>query len=444
MPQAKVEKGGDLKRKTDVGQTPSEPRRKNFLKLLGPGLVTGASDDDPSGIATYAQAGAQFGFSTLWTMVFTYPLMAAIQRISGEIGRVTGHGIAGNMARICPVWLSSVCIGAMVIANTINIAADVAAMGAAVKLVVGGPPLIYAVGLAMMSLLLQVFLPYTRYVKILKWLTLVLFSYVITVFVVRVPWGTALKNTFIPAFHFTSDYFTVLAAIFGTTISPYLLFWQASQEVEEMRTIKEDHALVKAPEQAVAQLDRIAIDTYIGMGFSNVVAYFIILTTAVVLNTSGKSDIQTAADAAEALRPMAGRFAFGLFSLGIVGTGLLALPVLAGSAAYGVSEALRWRSGLEIQPSRAPRFYAVLAVVMGLGVALNFVSIDPIKALFWAAVINGLVGPPLMVVMMLIGSKTEIMKAFTISRNLKIIGWAATALMSVVAVLSIVGWVTAR
>lgn len=441
MPNPKIRGQANLKKQVEFGQIASPPRGKKLFRLLGPGLVTGASDDDPSGIATYAQAGAQFGFSTLWTMVLAYPLMSAIQLISGEIGRVTGHGIAGNMRRICPPWISTLCIGAMVIANTINIGADVAAMGAAVKLVVGGPAIAYAVFLATMSLLLQVFLPYTRYVKILKWLTVVLFSYVITVFVVHVPWGTALKDTFIPSFHPSTEYFTVLAAIFGTTISPYLLFWQASQEVEEVRSIKEDKPLVKAPEQARVQLGRITIDTWIGMGFSNLVAYFIILTTAAVLHASGKTDIQTAADAAEALRPVAGQFAFVLFSLGIIGTGLLALPVLAGSAAYGISEAMRWRSGLEVKPRRAPKFYAVLAIVMAVGIALTLVHLDPIKALFWAAVINGLVAPPLMVVMMLIGSKTGIMKTFTLSRKLKVVGWLATGLMFAVAGLSVAGWI---
>jgi Mn2+/Fe2+ NRAMP family transporter len=367
-------------------------------------------------------------------------LMTAIQLISGRIGRVTGHGIAGNMRRICPPWVSILCIGAMVIANTINIGADVAAMGAAVKLVVGGPAIAYAVILAALSLFLQAFLPYTRYVKILKWLTLVLFTYVITVFVVHVPWGIALKNTFIPSFHPSAKYFTVLAAIFGTTISPYLLFWQASQEVEEVRSIKADKALLRAPEQGPVQLDRITIDTCIGMGFSNLVAYFIILTTAAVLHANGKTDIQTAADAAEALRPVGGQFAFILFSLGIIGTGLLALPVLAGSAAYGISEAMRWKSGLEVQPRRAPKFYLVLAIVMVAGMMLNFTHLDPIKALFWAAVVNGLVAPPLMVVMMLIATNTEIMKTFTLSRNLRVLGWASTGLMFVVAVLSVAGW----
>jgi NRAMP (natural resistance-associated macrophage protein)-like metal ion transporter len=432
---------GSLKKPIEFSEVSSLPKRKNLWKVLGPGLVTGASDDDPSGIATYAQAGAQFGFATLWTMVLAYPLMTAVQCISGQIGRVTGQGIAGNMRRICPPWVSMVCIGSMVIANTINIAADVAAMGAAVRLVIGGPALVYAVIFGVVSLLLQVFLPYTRYVKILKWLTLVLFSYVVTVFVVHVPWGTALKNTFVPTFSFTSDYFTVLAAIFGTTISPYLLFWQASQEVEEVRSVKEDKPLIKAPGQAPVQLDRIALDTYVGMGFSNVVAYFIILTTAVVLHASGKTDIQTAAEAAEALRPVAGHFAFMLFSLGIIGTGLLALPVLAGSAAYGVSEALRWRSGLEVQPKRARKFYAVLALVMVVGMGLNFVHLDPIKALFWSAVINGIVAPPIMIVMMLIASKREIMQSFTISQKLKYVGWLATIVMILVAALSIAGWI---
>lgn len=429
----------DLK-KEPFGQIASPQKRKNFFKLLGPGLVTGASDDDPSGIATYAQAGAQFGFATLWTMVIAYPLMTAVQRISGQIGRVTGHGIAGNMRRVCPPWISALCIGAMVIANTINIGADVAAMGAAVKLVVGGPAIAYAVFFGVASLFLQVFLPYSRYVKILKWLTLVLFSYVITVFVVHVPWATALRHTFVPTFNLDSQFLTVIAALFGTTISPYLLFWQASQEVEEVRNIKEDKPLTKAPEQAPEQLARIEIDTYVGMGFSNLVAYFIILTTAATLHSSGKTDIQTAADAAEALRPIAGQFAFVLFSLGTIGTGLLALPVLAGSAAYGISEALRWRNGLEVRPGRARKFYFVIAGVMFVGIGLNFLHIDPIKALFWSAVINGLVAPPIMVVMMIIANKRELLKSFVISRRLRVMGWLATIVMFAVAGLSVASW----
>ena len=424
----------------DLSRLSPVPPRENFFRLLGPGLITGASDDDPSGIATYSQAGAKFGLSVLWTMVFSYPLMTAVQRISGEIGRVTGHGIAGNMRLTCPRWLTIGCIGTMVGANLINIGADIAAMGEATKLIFGGPMLLYAGIFAVGSLLLQVFIPYTRYVKVLKWLTLVLFSYVATVFVVQVPWLEALKNTFIPAISFSSEFLTVLAAIFGTTISPYLLFWQSSEEVEEVRVVKESHALVRAPGQAMAQLKRIEIDTYIGMAFSNIVAFFIMLTTAVTIHLHGSTDIQTASQAAEALRPVAGPLAFTLFSIGIVGTGLLALPVLAGSAAYAIGEAMRWRTGLEIKPARAKKFYMILTGMMLGGFALNLVQVDPIKALFWSAVINGLVAPPTMIAMMKIARDPSVMKSFVISKSLTVLGWCATGIMLAVAMLSAVSW----
>jgi NRAMP (natural resistance-associated macrophage protein)-like metal ion transporter len=430
----------DLKRGIELEQTGLTPRKTGLLRVLGPGLITGASDDDPSGIATYSQAGAQFGFNTLWTMVLAYPLMVAVQRISAIIGRVTGHGIAGNMRRHSPRWLLFACVSAMVAANIVNLGADIAAIGAAVQLLCGGSAMLYAAVLTVVSLLLQTFIPYTRYVKILKWLTLALFSYVATVFVVKVPWAEALKRTVVPAITFDSKFLTMLAAIFGTTISPYLMFWQSSEEVEETKIIKEDKPLIKAPEQAPAQLGRIELDTYVGMAFANLVAFFIILTTAVTLNAHGQTEIQTAAQAAEALRPVAGKFAFLLFSLGIVGTGMLALPVLAGSAAYAVGEAFGWRTGLEAKPKRARKFYLVLAATMLAGLALNFVQIDPIKALFWAAVVNGLVAPPIMVTMMLMAGKPAIMQNFVISKRLKIWGWAATILMFAVAAASIASW----
>jgi NRAMP (natural resistance-associated macrophage protein)-like metal ion transporter len=424
----------------DLQQASTPGRKKGLLRILGPGLITGASDDDPSGIATYSQAGAQFGLSTLWTMLFAYPLMVSLQRISAVIGRVTGRGIAGNMRRHYPPWLSVICIGAMVAANTINLGADIAAIGTAVQLICGGPALLYAAALTIASLVLQVFVPYTKYVKYLKWLTLALFSYVATVFVVKIPWLEALERTIIPSISFDARFLTVLAAIFGTTLSPYLMFWQSSEEVEEIKVVKEDKPLVQAPEQAPAQLGRIELDTYVGMAFSNVVAFFIILTTAVTLHGHGKTDIQTAAQAAEALRPVAGQFAFLLFSLGIIGTGMLALPVLAGSAAYAVGEAFKWRTGLEAKPHRARKFYAVLAAVMLAGLALTLLRLDPIKALFWAAVINGLVSPLIMVITMLMANRKEIMKEFVISRRLRITGWIATLVMLAVALASVASW----
>jgi NRAMP (natural resistance-associated macrophage protein)-like metal ion transporter len=412
-------------------QRPTKTRNtpKSFLKTLGPGLITGASDDDPSGIGTYSQVGAQFGYTMLWTMLFSYPLMGAIQEISARIGRVTGRGIAGNMRRYYPRWLTYFIAGLLVIANVINLGADISAMGAALKLLIGGSALLYAALFALASLLLQIFVPYAKYVNFLKWLTLVLFAYVATVFVVHVPWGQALHSTFVPSIKFKPEYFAGLIAVLGTTISPYLFFWQASQEVEEIELAPQENALKESPRQAPKQIQRIKADTYVGMGISNLIAFFIILTAAVTLHAHGKTDIQSAAQAAEALRPVAGNFAFALFTLGIVGTGLLAVPVLAGSAAYAVSGVFGWPASLERKALQAKRFYGVLAVATVIGLGLNFTPIDPIKALFWAAVINGVLAGPVMVVIMLMATNSAVMGKFTLSRRLKITGWLATAVM---------------
>ena len=410
-------------------QTKTRNNPKSFLKTLGPGLITGASDDDPSGIGTYSQVGAQFGYAMLWIMLFSYPLMGAIQEISARIGRVTGRGIAGNMRRYYPRWLTYFIAGLLVIANVINLGADISAMGAALKLLIGGSALLYAALFALASLLLQIFVPYAKYVNFLKWLTLVLFAYVATVFVVHVPWGQALHSTFVPSIEFKPEYFAGLIAVLGTTISPYLFFWQASQEVEEIELAPQENALKESPRQALKQIQRIKADTYIGMGISNLIAFFIILTTAVTLHAHGKTDIQSAAQAAEALRPVAGNFAFALFTLGIVGTGLLAVPVLAGSAAYAVSGVFGWRASLERKALQAKRFYGVLAAATVIGLGLNFTPIDPIKALFWAAVINGVLAGPVMVVIMLMATNPAVMGKFTLSWRLKITGWLATAVM---------------
>ncbi|HCE11137.1 MAG TPA: iron transporter, partial [Oxalobacteraceae bacterium] len=280
----------------------AQEREQSWLKKLGPGLITGAADDDPSGIATYSQAGAQFGFNMLWTVLFTYPLMVGIQVVSARIGRVSGHGLATNIRRHYPPWLLYGVVGLLLIANTINIAADVSAMGEALKLIVGGPAQMYAVGFGVLSLLLQTFIPYRRYVRILKWLTLALLAYVATAFVVHIPWSQVLAKALAPHLSWKSAYITTVVAVFGTTISPYLFFWQASQEVEDQLADPKAQPLIKAPDQAKANLRRIKIDTYIGMGFSNLVAFFIILTTAVTLNLHGVTEIQTSAQAAMALR----------------------------------------------------------------------------------------------------------------------------------------------
>ena len=407
----------------------TEAKTKTILQMLGPGLVTGASDDDPSGIGTYSQAGAQFGMGLLWTMPFTFPLMCAVQEISARIGRVSGKGIAGNL-RAYPRWLMYSIIFLLVLANVINLGADIGAMGAAAKLLLGGPAILYAITLTVVSVLLEVFICYDRYAHVLKWLTLTIFAYVATAFVVHIPWGETLKQTFWPHVSFSPDYLTSLIAVFGTTISPYLFFWQASQEVEEITAHKGAHALKRTPKEAPAEFWRIRVDTVVGMFFSNIVAFFIILTCAVTLHAHGITSINTAAEAAEALRPVAGRFAFALFAGGIIGTGLLALPVLAGSAAYAVGEAMGWPIGLDKKAGRAKGFYAVIAGAMLLGLALNFTPIDPIKALFWSAVINGVTAVPVLVLMMLMANNARIMgKKFTIPGILRLLGWTTAAVM---------------
>jgi NRAMP (natural resistance-associated macrophage protein)-like metal ion transporter len=370
--------------------------RQKILYILGPGLVTGSADDDPSGIATYSSVGAQFGYTMLWTMPFIFPFMAAIQEISARLGRVSGHGIAGNMRRIYPRWIMYLIVALLLIANVINIGADIGAMGAAVSLLVGGPTLVYCVLFAVTSVLLEAFTSYKNYSVYLKWLTLALFAYVGTVFVVRIDWSEALRGTFIPKISLDREFMAALVAVLGTTISPYLFFWQSAEEVENIPKYSGQTALKRTLGQAREELTRIRIDTYVGMAFSTIIAYFIILTVAVNLHANGKTDIASALQAAEALRPVAGQFASLLFSLGIVGTGLLALPVLGGSAAYAVGEALRWPVGLERKANEAKAFYAVLAVATLIGLAINFTKIDPVRALVWAAIINGLSAPPVM------------------------------------------------
>jgi len=395
---------------------------RDWLKQLGPGLITGAADDDPSGIATYSQAGAQFGLLTLWAVVFTYPLMVGIQLISARIGRVTGHGLASNIGRHFPRPVLYCVVALLVFANTINIAADIAAMGDALHLVVGGPPHVYAVIFGIVCLLLQVFLTYQRYVRYLKWLTLALLSYVVLVLTMEIPWHEVAAHSFRPHFALTAEYLTVVVAVFGTTISPYLFFWQASQEVEELDADPAAGALAHAPEGAAEHLRRIKIDTYLGMAFSNIVAFCIILGTAATLNAAGVTDIRTSAQAAEALRPLAGHFAFLLFSLGIIGTGMIAVPVLAGSAAYAVAETFEWKRGLDLKLLEAREFYTIIALATLGGVALDFSPIDPIRALFWSAVVNGVIAVPIMVVMMLLADDAKLMGAFTITRQLKALG----------------------
>ena len=403
---------------------------RGFLKTLGPGLITGASDDDPSGIGTYSQAGAQLGFGIGWTMLLTYPLMTAIQEISARLGRVTGHGIAGNACRHYPAAILHMLVTLLFVANTINIAADLGAMADALKLLIGGPGPLYVVVFGVVSVTAQIFSDYKHYVAVLKWLTLVLFAYVLAAVIVHVPWGEALYGAFVPQLQWNAPFLTTLVAILGTTISPYLFVWQSSQEAEDERIDRHKKPLTKAPQQAPAELRRIRIDTTVGMGFSNAIALAIMLTTAATLHQNGVTNVETSAQAAEALRPIAGGFAEFIFAIGIIGTGLLAIPVLAGSTAYAIGEGRRWPVGLSRKPKQAVAFYSVLTLSCAVGIALNFTPINPISALFWSAVVNGVLAAPIMVLLMLMTSNHRIMGQFAIRGAIRGLGWIATVAMA--------------
>jgi NRAMP (natural resistance-associated macrophage protein)-like metal ion transporter len=419
-----------------IRPTPEEikqPLRPKLLEVLGPGLITGASDDDPSGIATYSQAGAQFGYAIGWTLLLSYPLMCAIQQISAEIGRVTGRGVAGNMRRFMPAWLLYIIVALLLAANTINLGADLGAMAAALRLLIPVPVPAAVAGFTLASVLLEVFVRYARYVSVLKWLTLSLFAYVATVFIAGVPWGKAAAGILLPHLQFNGTYLTVIVAVLGTTISPYLFFWQAAEEVEKEKEDPDAQPLTHAPEQAPAELRRIRWDTYLGMALSNLVALAIVITTAATLHAHGVTNITNSAMAAEALKPIAGRFAFTIFAIGIIGTGLLAVPVLAGSAAYAMGEAFGWPVGLTMKANRAKAFYGTITAAFILGALLNFSPIDPIKALFWSAVINGVVAVPVMVIMMLLACREAVMGEFTLGPVLKGVGWLATGIMAAAA-----------
>ena len=404
-------------------------------RQLGPGLITGAADDDPSGIATYSQAGAQAGLNMLWPFIFTYPLLVAVQTVSARIGRVTGEGLAMNMRRLFPAWLAYAVVSLLVFANTINIAADVAAMGEVMRLLIGGRAREYAVGFGVLSLSLQVFMPYKRYVRVLKWLTLSLLTYVAVAFTVHVPWQQVISRTVLPHVTLSSDFVTLVVAVLGTTISPYLLFWQASQEVEELRANPHSAPLLRTPAaDARMQLRRMNIDTAAGMALCTLVAFFIVLSTAVTLNAAGFTHIDTAAQAAEVLRPVAGDLAFVLFSLGIIGTGMLAVPVLAGSAAYAIADSRGWTQGLDKTWLQAKHFYAIIAVATLAGVLLDFTPVDPIRALFWSAVVNGVIAVPLLAALMITATRPAIMGHFVVKGSLRVLGWSAAAVMFVAVV----------
>jgi Mn2+/Fe2+ NRAMP family transporter len=397
---------------------------------LGPGWITGAADDDPSGIATYSQGGAQFGLGLTWTLVLTFPLMAAIQLVSAHIGRVTGRGLAYNMAKIMPRWLVISLVTLLFIANTINVGADMSAMGAAAELVFGWGQHTFTIVFAAVSLLLQMFISYQKYARFLMVLTLSLFSYVALVFSLHVDWPAVGLSVIGASAVVSKDAAITVVAIFGTTISPYLFFWQSAQEVEEVEHHANEKPLLEDPDEAPGAFAHMRIDTIVGMALSNLVALAIMISTAATLHAAGKTDIATAADAAQALQPLAGNFAFLLFSLGIIGTGLLAIPVLAGSAAYAVGDTRGWKMSLDDKPWEAVGFYSVIGLAVVLGLAIDYSGFDPMKALFWSAVVNGVIAVPLMVAMMVVVGSRKLMGQFTAKIGLAGLGWLSTAVMA--------------
>ena len=416
---------------------------KKIAHRLGPGLTTGAADDDPSGIATYSQAGSQFRFALVWTLLLTTPLMIGIQMLSARIGWVTGEGLAANINETFPRWVTTLLVGLLVVANTINIAADIGAMGEALRLLAGGPLTLYVLGFGALCLTTQVLFSYESTVRILKWLTLGLFAYVAVILTVRVPWRQAMTESlqpwaFLPKDTSMRDYAAMVVAMLGTTISPYLFFWQAAQEVEDNKRRPDAQALRTHPEYAAEHLARIKEDTVVGMAFSNTIALCIVIATAVTLNMQGITNIQTSSQAAEALRPVAGAFAFALFSLGIIGTGLLAVPVLAGSAAYAVSELYDWTAGLSHGFHDARGFYLIIIGATGIGTLMGYLEVDPLKALVWSAIVNGVISVPIMMALMWIGQSEQRMGPHTINTGHRILGWTATAVMAVAVVIMLV------
>jgi len=415
-------------------------KAREFVQRLGPGLITGAADDDPSGIATYSQAGSQFRFALVWTLLITTPLMIGIQLLSAQIGWVTGEGLAANINKLFPRWLTKTLVGLLVLANTINIAADIAAMGEAARLLLGGALAFYVLFFGLLCVATQVFFSYERTVRILKWLTLALFAYVAVILTVHIPWQRVITESlrpwsFLPKDISLKDYTAMVVAVLGTTISPYLFFWQAAQEVEDNNRRPESKALRLHPAYAAEHLSRIKQDTYVGMTFSNVIALCIVIATAVTLNLQGITDIQTSSQAAQALRPVAGEFAFAVFALGIVGTGLLAVPVLAGSAAYAVSEVYGWKASLSHGFHDAKGFYLIIIAATGIGTVIGFMEVDPIKALVWSAIVNGVISVPIMAALMWIGQSERLMGDYIISPGHRIFGWTATLVMAVAVVL---------
>jgi len=422
---------------------PAKPRERGigpFLRDLGPGLVTGAADDDPSGISTYSQAGAAFGFGLLWTALLSFPLMVAVQLMCARLGLVTRRGLASVLRKYYPPWLLWFACCLLVVSNTINIAADLSGMGAGAELLTHVNHVWFVPVFAVVILLFLMFGSYAMLLRIFKWLTLVLFAYVAAAFLAKPSWGAVARGTFLPQISFTKEYLFTFVAIFGTTISPYLFFWQAAQEVEADEAL--NHELGDRPRRSLERELRSArTDVSAGMIVSNVVMYFIILTAGATLHAHGNTQVQTAAEAAKALEPVAGKLAALLFTLGIVGTGLLGVPVLAGSAAYAVAEAAAWRRGMDAQPHQARNFYLVIAASMLIGVALSFSPIDPIRLLLWSAVINGILAPPLIIIVLVICNNPKVMGSFRNGLTINVFGSIAAAIMSGSALALIASWI---
>lgn len=429
-------------RSDEMETEPKQSRRvrvRAFFRGLGPGLITGAADDDPSGISTYATAGAAYGFGQLWTVLFTLPLMAAVQLMCARIGLVSGRGLASVLRRYYSRQLLWFACLLLLFANTVNIAADLGGMGEAAELITGLPSLVFIPMFAGVILLLLIFSSYSALVRIFKWLTLALFAYVITAFVTHPDWIDVARSTMWPRLTFTSDYLMTLVGILGTTISPYLFFWQAAEEVEE----EKKRGLMSVGRRRGAtreELNAASRDTLLGMAFSNLIMYFIILTTGATLYLAGQRDIQTAQQAAEALRPLAGNAAYLLFSIGLIATGFLGVPVLAGSAAYAVAEAGAWRSGMNERPRLAKKFYAVIAIAMTAGVAMDYAGLNAIRMLFWSAVLNGVLAPPLIVIILLVSNNPRVMGQHVNGRVMNALGVFATVVMSAAALASLLVW----
>lgn len=405
-------------------------RMRTFFKKLGPGFITGASDDDPSGIATYSQTGAQFGYGQLWVALWSIPFMVVIQEMCGRIGMVTGTGLAGVIRRHYSKKLLYGAVLLLLIANTINIGADLGAMASSAQLLIGVPFVVLLIGMTILTLVLEIFVSYKTYAQFLKYLTLSLLAYVVTLFVVRQPWGEIAWNTFVPHVTLTKEYVMNIVALLGTTISPYLFFWQADEEVEEQVASGKLQSMgVGIPQIAAGDMKAMRNDTIRGMSFSNLITFFIIATAASTLGAHGITDINTADDAAKALQPLAGNFAEMLFAVGIVGTGLLAVPVLAGSASYAISETFQWEGGLSLKLKQAHGFYGIITVATLAGLLINFSMIPPFKVLYYSAMLNGLLAPPLMIVILLIGNNKNIMGKYVNNGWSNGLGWLITVVM---------------